>query len=231
MVEILAPAIQTRIKKIRTTMKRTGGIAKPGIGTKHISDGIVNTHPKVADYIFKFLEDQGWIKNVYAHHGPEILDACGGSGVLGNALKKILSRDIIWRGSLTHQDIAISGKSICDEIKPPREFDFIVCNPPWKESVATEIYFHLLSLLKEGGTLFFLINLVWLYQGPERAQRIKCDKFYFLPRYAFKWSGRPMLDCGILVFRNDGLEKGHSSFIHIPKDIHTLELEKSQDLK
>ncbi len=212
-------------------MKRTGGIAKPGIGTKHVSDGTVNTHPKVADLIFDKMKSEGWIKNNHVYRGPEILDACAGNGVLGYSLMRKITSEYPRLGSLTRQDISISGKSVTDEIKPPREFDYIVCNPPWKESVATEIYFHLLSLLKEGGTLFFLINLVWLYQGPERAQRIKCDKFYFLPRYAFKWSGRPMLDCGILVYRNDGLEKGHSSFIHIPKDIHTLELEKSQDLK
>lgn len=214
-------------------MNRIGGVAKRGIGTKHISDGTVNTHPKVADYIFEFLEKQGWLENDNLHHGVEILDACCGDGVLGRSLRGFLIRDSLFRGSTTYQDISISGKSVTDEIKPPREFDFIVCNPPWKESVATEIYFHLLTLLKEGGTLFFLINNVWMYQGPERARRIKCDRFYFLPRYAFKWSGRPMLDCGILVYRNDGLKKGHSSFIDIPRDlgIDQMQLEKGEGLR
>lgn len=197
---------------------RNGGVSKKGHRNKPISDGTVYFIPEVASRMFSSLSTH-LLKFSVMSNFQNVLDACCGDKVLGRAIEERLGF-----AKVTYQDISISGKSIVDEIKKPEFFDIIVCNPPWKESIATEIYFHLLKLLKPGGVLFFIINNVWMYQGPDRARKILCDKFYFLPRYVFKWSGKSLLDCGVLVYEKKQEES--SVYIDIPRDVHTLRFEE-----
>lgn len=137
---------------------------------------------------FKYLKPHFPQKN-----DIRILDACSGSGNLGFSVCANCDSK-----SIGHYDCEIKeGKDIFSQ---EGKFDIIVCNPPWKLNLALPIYEKLLTLLSDEGVLFFVINNVFLYQGSDRAEKLKFQKFYFLPRWVFKPSGRPLLDCGVAVY-------------------------------
>lgn len=207
--------------------KRTGGTAKRGHRNKPVTDGDVYFQPDIADEMFDLLLARHRLahpifEEVNGHRiyaDVSILDVCANTGVLG---KSLLSK--IPGGKLTLQDIKISGKSFLDENYKGRKFDYIVANPPWKEAIAKPIYQKCLELLSHEGVLFFVINNVFQYQGRDRAVQLKCHKFYFLPRYVFKRSGRPLLDCGVMVYHN-GVENasvGDSCFLDVARKKETL---------
>jgi hypothetical protein len=125
-----------------------------------------------------------------------ILDACSGLGVLGNAFSKRTGKTMVF---------FYDKKDGADILKAAGEYDLIVCNPPWRLSEALPIYEHLLNLLSPNGILFFIINNVFCYQGSDRAEKLCFQKYYFLPRWTFKPAGRPLLDCGIMVYHKNGI--------------------------
>lgn len=197
-------------------MGRSGGVA-----TGETHDQNVYFIPEVAEIMFDYLKPH------YADYKcPLILDACCGSGVLGKSLSKILNG----KCKTTYHDINMNGQSIL-EYKTHWKFDIIVCNPPWAPvSTAEKIYHFLISMLSDAGVLFFIINNTFMYQGWERAVELQCSRYYFLPRYVFKWSGRPLLDCGAMVYHKSQVPDNAiplSCYIHIPPDI---EFEYREDM-
>jgi 2-polyprenyl-3-methyl-5-hydroxy-6-metoxy-1,4-benzoquinol methylase len=139
--------------------KRGGGsnIEKP-------PENDIYIHPKHAQEIVKYLSPHFPIRLHY-----NVLDACCGHGVLGDAIKDYYSRKINSDVSITYQDIKINGKSILDE-KYDKLFDIIICNPPWVPVDLPEaIYHYLIGLLNTGGVLIFIINNTFVYQGIDRA--------------------------------------------------------------
>lgn len=145
----------------------------------------------------------------------KILDACSGSGVLGKAFFDLLTKwDQEYNEEFGYEStpptLTLAEKSygldvfhLSPEIED-HKFDLIVSNPPRSLSVALPIYWHLVSLLADDGVLFFIINNVFCYQGSKRAETLKYQKYYFLPRWIFKPSGRKLLDCGVMVYHADG---------------------------
>jgi hypothetical protein len=177
-------------------MKRAGGIAKNGHRNKPIQDGEVYFFPEVADQIFDYLAPHYW------HFlNPVVLDECSNDGVLGKAIKNHSSDS----AKIKFHDIKKDGKCATTK-KWKTKFDIIVCNPPWKEGLAKSIYFHLINQLSDNGVLLFIINNVFMYQGWKRARELKCQKFYFLPRFVFKKSGKPLLDCGVAVYHKNPIQ-------------------------
>lgn len=172
-------------------------------GSQHEPGGDNNVyfHPRNAEEVVTYL---------YPHFLPRlqftpmesicsVLDACAGDGALGKVF------ETHYNCLVDYQDIKDSGKSIL-EYAPEGEFNIIVCNPPWiPVKLAEAIYRHLLTLLAPGGVLLFVINNTFAYQGSERALALPFEKFYFLPRYVFAASGRPLLDCGVMIHHNGGI--------------------------
>lgn len=171
---------------------------------------------QVTDKIFEYLAPH--FEKI--DKSPLILDACCGSGVLGNSLNKILD----CQASLYLEDIKKSEFSILD-FNPGFAFDIIVCNPPWHPVKECEkIYHHLIdNLLYKSGILIFIIDNTFCYQGQERARSLKYQKFYFLPRYTFQWSGKPLLDPGIMIYHKNNIMPMEAAllkpFIYFDKDL------------
>ena len=175
------------------------------------------------------------------HNFPEktnlILDACANDGVLGEAvynwyrergeLIQVIYQDIKYKG---YADKQIGGDIL--EYKPEKKFDIIICNPPWKPVTTPENIYHYLfnNILSENGILIYIIDLTFLYQGWERAIRLKYEKVYFLPRYTFNYGVNKkqkaaktggeydtvLLDVGVMICPK---KYQGNLFIHIPKDI------------
>lgn len=193
------------ILMVKIKPKRNGGTAKKGHRGKPVTDGDVYFQPEVASQMFDILLQRHGLPHppfeesngVRTYPEIRVLDACANDGVLGRALAGKIPGAV-----LTLQDIKTAGISFLDESFGIRKFDYIVCNPPWKEQIAKPIYHRCLELLSPSGVLFFVINNVFMYQGRDRAVAIRCHKYYFLPRYIFKKSGRSLLDCGVAVHHN-----------------------------
>jgi hypothetical protein len=171
---------------------RTGG--KTNIGRDHNQN--VRFHTKNAIELAEYLLPH------YSVLGGEIniLDACAGDGVLGNAINIELKKHIGIDANVSFID-ELYGHDVFDE---NGEYDLIICNPPWAIKQSLPIYNHLLSLLSQDGILIFIINNVFVYQGSDRAESLKYQKYYFLPRWTFKPAGRPLLDCGVMVYHENG---------------------------
>lgn len=192
---------------------RTGGKALPGF--RIATDNDVYFVKEEADIIFNYLLPH--YENI---NNPVVLDACCNDGVLGKSFEKIIDCK-----KVEYQDIKKDNKSILNFF-PNYKYDIILCNPPWTPvKVPLEIYNHLELLLSDIGILVFVINNVFCYQGWERASKLKYQKYYFLPRFVFKWSSRPLLDCGIMVYhKNNIIPVGASilrPYIDIPPFIDT----------
>jgi hypothetical protein len=125
----------------------------------------------------------------------KVLDACSGSGNLGNKFEEIFSSKV------DYAEIQ-NGVNVHDI---EEKYDVIICNPPWSLKISLPIYWKLVDLLRPDGILIFIINNVFCYQGSERASELKYQKYYFLPRWTFKHTGRPLLDCGVMVYHKDGI--------------------------
>lgn len=165
---------------------RTGGT---GIRTENPNNN-TRTPKRTAEFIAEYLSSH--YDNIPGH----MLDACAGDGVLGDAfMEKSICQSLFDIDINPGKENIIKG----DVLSLKFDFDIIICNPPWPEKIAKEIYHHLYCLLNDGGVMFFLINNVFCYQGYDRAVELPFQKYYFLPRYAFKESGRPLLDCGVMV--------------------------------
>lgn len=178
--------------------KRTGGIAKPGHRKKSLKDCDVFFVPEVADEAINHLSVHLPLYK-YPNVNLSVLDACANDGVLGKAIKKWYLKSGMGNAKVIFQDIKQKGISILDYV-PKKKFDVIICNPPWKEKLARDIYFWLMRHLDETGVLLFVINNSFLYQGWERARSLGCQKFYFLPRFAFAKAGIPLTDGGVAVY-------------------------------
>lgn len=172
---------------------RTGGITN----NNRDHEQNVGFHPQNAKELAEYLLPH------YEHiQSPvEILDACSGrDGVLGKAFNDAL----IGHGErrLRLLDSEFTGEDVLGHAE--RKYDIILCNPPWALKKSLPIYNHLLTLLSSRGVLIFVVNLVYCYQGSDRAEVLQYQKHYFLPRWTFKPSGRPLLDCGVMVYHADG---------------------------
>jgi hypothetical protein len=175
---------------------RNGGIKNELSGKKNND---IKTHPTVARMMIDHLSPHFDLIPY-----PRILDACSGQDiVLGKAIKnkyESLGKKI---ESLDYQDREIDGKCILS-FKPKKKFNIIIANPPWVPvNFALDVYNHLIDMLDYNGVLLFVVNNVFCYQGEERALQLFYQKYYFLPRYAYKWSGKKLLDAGVLVKHND----------------------------
>jgi len=199
---------------------KTGGTRK-----NKVNDQNIKFIPEVAEIIFNYLKPHYTIPT--PNGTIQILDACCGDGVLGKSIKKIIEnheytyQDI--KIKLELQDIKINKKSILKE-KYKTKFDIIVSNPPWHPVTLSEnIYWKLISLLSDNGVLFYIIDNTFCYQGWDRAKELLYQKYYFLPRYVFKWSGKKLLDCGIMVYHRNNLIHSEAMnlncYIHIPPNI------------
>lgn len=151
-------------------------------------------HPKNAEEIVEFFYPI--LKN---YNNCTMLDACCGMKTLGNAVEDIINVKKSYYVDIESRTDGIIEKDI-------REFnqkaDIIFCNPPFHPvTKVVEIYHHLISILNPEGSLFFVIDNSFLYQGRDRAIEILCDKYYFLPRYTFASAGKPLLDIGILNYQ------------------------------
>jgi len=171
--------------------------------SKRQAGGSVRKSKYENDIYFNYINAFEMFSYLYPHFSnishPFILDACAGDGVLSNAIRDV-SKKVC---SIICQDIKEYGESIL-YYDAPTDFNIIVCNPPWiPVEEAEKIYHHLLSLLTDDGILFFIINNVFCYQGWKRAKELKFQKFYFLPRFTFLSSGKPLLDCGVLVYHKN----------------------------
>lgn len=179
-------------------MSRTSG--RTGGKTSEDRDGAQDVffHEQNAIELAEYLLPHYWHRE---NTPPFILDACSGSGILGNAVKKVLEK-------VNYSPVLFSAeiKNGWDVMKTNEreKFDVIICNPPWKLSVALPIYRHLEKLLAPNGVLIFIINNVFCYQGSDRAEELDYQKYYFLPRWTFKPAGRPLLDCGVMVKHENG---------------------------
>ena len=154
-------------------------------------------HPENAKEMFNYLSPHlsGFCDCKDCSTHINILDACSGTGILGKALGSLFNG-----ASINFVDIN-QNKNIFD-VK--EKYDFIVCNPPWSLKISLPIYWHLINnCLKKHGILFFIINNVFCYQGSDRAETLKYQKYYFLPRWTFKHANRPLLDCGVMVCYKD----------------------------
>ena len=173
---------------------RGGGKAIKGV-TQIKTENDIKTPPWLADVIFSYLKP-----HYSGTQNPLILDACSGKDfVLGYAIKKKIKNCY-----LKCFDILINNCKIQD-FNFAEKFDIIVCNPPWTPvTEAFEIYLKLKSILTENGVLIFIINNSFCYQGISRAYCLDYQKYYFLHRSAFADSGKKLLDCGVLVFHNNG---------------------------
>lgn len=176
---------------------RTGG--KTNMDRDHEQN--IGFHPQNASELAEYLLPH--YERIARDAGDfNILDACSGAGALGSAFSEAAGRcdpEGITKVCLESVD-EIHGQDIFEE---RGEYDLICCNPPWALKKALPIYNHLLSLLSPSGVLMFIVNCVFAYQGSDRAEQLKYQKFYFLPRWTFKPSGRPLLDCGVMVYHAD----------------------------
>lgn len=199
---------------------RSGGKVKPG--RAHETD--VYFVPEVAELI---------IKKLLCHLPPRrsrlrIMDACAGNGVLGVAMRKVI---------LEKTEHGITGMAFVEKkhgvdiltYKDRGGFDVIICNPPWVPvELAEKIYYKCLSLLNDGGVMFYIINNTYVYQGWQRAIKLTFQKYYFLPRYVFSWQNKKkLLDCGVMACHRGKMPAAaahQNCYIHIPKDIYTMRL-------
>lgn len=169
--------------------RRSGGIKRPFDNDNDVYFNDTNAF-EMLDYLYPHYSKYKY---------PAVLDACCGKGALGNALMKIKPCHV------TSQDIKQSGESILD-YKALYNFDIILCNPPWHPVELPEaIYYKLISMLNPDGVLIFIIDNVFCYQGIDRAKKLNFQKYYFLPRFVFKSSGKNLLDCGVLTYHKDGI--------------------------
>lgn len=165
-------------------MARTGGIK-----TEREVDENVYFHPRNAWEMFNYLSPHFAIPHDEA---PQILDACAGSGILGKAVKEYYD--------ISKTDF-VDIKHGADVLNINKKYDIIVCNPPWSLKISLPIYWRLVEhCLAPYGVLFFIINNVFCYQGSDRAEGLKYQKYYFLPRWTFHHANRPLLDCGVMVY-------------------------------
>lgn len=169
-------------------MKRAGGSRN----RDHVIDENIEFPLDYADQMAKYLLPH--YSNLLVT--MKVLDACSGSGNLGSSFLKYSAGHVcFYVDEFNGQDIL----QLDNE-----KFDLIICNPPWSLKIALKIYNKLLTLLSDDGILFFVINNVFCYQGSSRAEILKFQKYYFLPRWIFKPSGRPLLDCGVMVYHANG---------------------------
>lgn len=152
------------------------------------------------EFPFEYAKQMAEYLRPHYSHLPKymnILDACSGGGNLGQSF---LSHS---NGIVCYYVDKFNGQDI-HEIDDGK-YELIVCNPPWSIKTALPIYNKLLTLLSYNGILFFIINNVFCYQGSSRAEILKYQKYYFLPRWVFKPSGRPLLDCGVMVYHKNNI--------------------------
>lgn len=184
---------------------RQGG----GKTTERKVNNDVEFHPvnayEMMNYLFPHVEDIAG-----SNRKIRILDACSGTGNLGNATVKVVKETIEEMEKL-FEDVNMDKTEIeleqvdikhgRDVLELEGKYDIIVCNPPWDLKTSLPIYWHIVNNLmdKSRSTLFFIINNVFCYQGSERAESLQYQKYYFLPRWTFKHTGRPLLDCGVMV--------------------------------
>jgi hypothetical protein len=195
---------------------RTGGI------TNNDRDHEQNIfiHPENAKEIVEYLSPH------YKYISGEILDACAGYGTLGQAfLNSVCSSSRSWNLDLIEK---ANGQDILEH--KGKKYDIIICNPPWKLKIALPIYNHLLTLLSDNGVLFLLINNVFVYQGADRAKELLYQKYYFLPRYVFKPAGRPLLDCGIMVYHANNKIPYEASLLRPFIPLTRISKEKDNDV-
>ena len=199
--------------------KRGGGIAELGHQGKPAEDGNVGTLPGVARAIFLALGQDGHLPPAL-----NILDACSGrTGVLGHAAAAAVNAYTGRIPDIQLQDILLSGKPLWEEIPVGTlKWDLLVANPPWSTDTALAVWKHLVSCMHNTSTLVFLVNCPFFYQGFRRARELTAHAWYFLPRYVFCGSGRPLLDCGVAVLHGKDVRVPPPSgriFIDIPKEV------------
>lgn len=190
---------------------RTGG----RMNSERDHEQNIGFHPQNAKELAEYL-----LPHYAGKDKAKILDACSGSvGVLGNAIKESLihiSKKAKYKLFNKKQKAILldcidkeEGRDILEHSQ--KKYDLIICNPPWKLTESLPIYNHLLDLLEPDGVLIFVINNVFVYQGSDRAEILQYQKYYFLPRWVFKPSGRPLLDCGVMVFHKNGIVPGSAA--------------------
>ena len=193
-------------------MRRQGG-GKTTVDRDH--EQRVYTHPEHAREILEYLTPHLLVQRIDFGDKVKTLDACCGAGAFGMACREVLynaSHRLATHVTFLDVDPDIIAcdasvgsivKGSVHDLTVATQFDVIVCNPPWRLSEALPIYEKLLTLLAPNGVLFFLINNVFCYQNSARGEQLKFQKYYFLPRWVFKHAGRPLLDCGVLVYHNN----------------------------
>lgn len=153
-----------------------------------------------AEELFTYLQPHTqYLSSINTDDNPiRVLDACCGEEKnLGRAIASVNGFT-----DVTYIDIK-NGHNIFDVND---KFDVIVCNPPWNLKTSLPVYKHLINnCMADDGILFFVINIVFCYQGSDRAEELKYQKFYFFPRWVFKHTGRPLLDCGVMVYDKSGV--------------------------
>ncbi len=158
-----------------------------------------------------------------------VLDACCGRGVLGMEYRQAkhhaatCSIDYVDTNnqvipSKIDQNDTVYQENILDWNPWQRKYDIIFCNPPWAPyTTALDIFGHLRCLLSDKGTLFFVINNTFLYQNAGNAKNLAYHDFVALPRYIFAGSGKPLLDCGVIISHKEDQEP--ANFIFIPHNL------------
>jgi hypothetical protein len=198
-------------------MKRQGGSSRSKDFDS--ADNNVYFHPKVAESIYNAL------KVFIPSFCSKGLDACCGHGALGLAFQNGIRKENrnVKFDFVDNRPFNLPNFTIIDILRfePAQKYDVIVCNPPWVPvTLAERIYFKLKNMLNDKGVLFFIVTNTFCYQGVERCRNLKFQKFVFLPRYVFKSSGKHLLDCGILIFKNDDSlddQFNLDCFIDVPK--------------
>jgi hypothetical protein len=96
----------------------------------------------------------------------------------------------IWKDHLTSDQASFTQCDILD-YKPDKQYNIIICNPPWTPvGDALTIYNHLVDLLSPHGYLFFVINYAFINTGWKRGSVLGKGGVIFLPRYLFAESLR-----------------------------------------
>jgi len=188
---------------------RAGGSTTKG-KRNNVQENDIFFHPFVSNALIKALSvhiNNKKLVNAFLYDNKfRVLDACCGAGALGTSFKKHFKNSTVDFVDIMNQTGLKRFKKLNIAYwKPSYQYDVILCNPPWiPVEIPMEIYYKTIDLLKPTGTLFYIINNTFCYQGPKRGKRLKFQKYYFLPCYTFASAGRERLDCGVMVYHKDG---------------------------